>query len=59
MAYFTNTISVDAIRGENIALLTDIVVSSGILKTVVLQANANARNNVVDEKRQKKTFLHR
>lgn len=40
-AYYPNKSSVDAIRSGNIALLSDIFVGQNVLKSVVLQANAN------------------
>ena len=53
LAYFPNTTTVDAVRHGNVALMSDLMFSDGILKAAVLQANANNKNGA------KKTFLYR
>ena len=57
LAYFSNTTTIDAIRRANIALMSDLMFSDGILKAAVLQANANNKN--VDKNGAKNTFLYR
>lgn len=59
LAYFTDTNSIDAIRRGNVALMSDLEFSDGILKATVLQAKANANNKNTNEGDSKNTFLYR
>lgn len=56
-AYFENATDVDAIRTANIVLMSDLYMIDSILKSVVLQANANS--NGMNDSQHKNTFLYR
>lgn len=56
-AYFPDTANFDAIRRSNIALMSDMSLNNGILKAVVLQANAN--NRFMNATSPKNTFLYK
>lgn len=57
LAYLPDETEIDAIRRGNIALMSDLAFSDGILKAAVLQANSN--NKKADKNGQKNTFLYR
>lgn len=57
LAYFPDVTTIDAIRRGNIALMSDLSFSDGILKAAVLQADANNKNP--DKTGAKNTFLYR
>lgn len=44
-AYFLNTTQVNAIRRQNIALMSDLFFTNGILRTIMRQANANNKDD--------------
>lgn len=56
-AYFQNTTNVDEIKTENIAVLSDLYMVDSVLKSVVLQTNANS--NGMNESQHRNTFLYR
>lgn len=56
-AYFKNTADVDAIRNKNIALISDLHLIDSVLKSVILQTNAN--NNGKNKSQHKNTFLYK
>lgn len=56
-AYFENTTNLDAIRSDNIALLSDLHMVDRILKMAILQTNAN--NIGTNRSQHKNTFLYR
>lgn len=51
LAYFSNATTADAINRANLALMSDLEITDGVLKAMALQANANSG--------QKNTFLFR
>lgn len=56
-AYFANTSSIDAIRRGNIGLWSAEGIIYGLIKTAVLQTNANNRG--IDPYKHKNTYLLR
>lgn len=54
--YFKNISSVEAIRDNNIAVLSDLHMIDSVLRTVILQANVNNGKN---KSQHRNTFLFR
>lgn len=56
-AYFSDTVSGDAMIRENINLMSDMYFGDSVLKAVTLQTKAN--NNDTDNSKHKNTLLFR
>lgn len=55
--YYANATNLDAIRSDNIALLSDLHLTYSVIKSIALQADANNRG--MNKSQHRNTFLYR